>query len=174
MASETDRSSGAAADAILDAAILEFRTHGFVGTSVQRLVDVTGRSRSSLYNRFGDKDGLFVAALERYLEHMCPVGEGEPTGTQLRLSIESLDTGDVLAPCLLARSCAELADLPGPARDLVSAALERQWNAMIDSPSSGGDVDRGTLALAIRYGLVALAAAGVRRDMLHAAVDTYS
>jgi AcrR family transcriptional regulator len=174
MARETDRSGDAVADPVLDAAILEFRIHGFVGTSVQRLVDATGRSRSSLYSRFGDKDGLFVASLQRYLELMCQVGEGEATGAQLRLSIESLVTGDVLAPCLLARSCAELADLPGPACDLVSAALERQWNLMIDSPTSDGDVDRGTLALAIRHGLAALAAAGVPRDMLHAAVDTYS
>jgi AcrR family transcriptional regulator len=174
MAAKTDRSSDVADDATLDAAIDEFRTHGFVGTSVQRLVVATGRSRSSLYSRFGGKDGLFTAALERYLETMCPVGAGEPTPTQLRLSIDSLQRNDQFAPCLLVRSCSELPDLPEPARELVTSALELQWNAMIDSPTNGGNLDRGTLALALRHGLAALAAAGVPSDMLHAAVDAYS
>ncbi|MGI9610144.1 MAG: TetR/AcrR family transcriptional regulator [Acidimicrobiia bacterium] len=173
MATETVRSSESADVATLDAAIREFRIHGFVGTSVQRLVDATGRSRSSLYNRYGDKDGLFVAALQRYLDETCPSGEGETTAAQLRSSIEFLYTDDGLTPCLLTRSCSELPDLPEAARPLVTSALERQWNAMIDSPSSDGDVDRGTVALALRHGIVALAAAGVPPDVLYSAVDTY-
>lgn len=160
-------------DAILDAAIAEFRTHGFVGTSIQRLVEATGRSRSSLYNRYEDKDGLFVAALERYLQTKCPVGEGESTINQLRLALESLESENKLAPCLLARSCAELPDLPFRAREMVTTALEQQWSAMVDSPSSAGDVDRGTLALAVRHGLAALAAAGVPRSVLDSAVESF-
>ncbi|MFW2381998.1 MAG: TetR/AcrR family transcriptional regulator [Acidimicrobiales bacterium] len=173
MATETVRSSDAADDATLDAAIREFRIHGFVGTSVQLLVNATGRSRSSLYNRFGDKNGLFVAALERYLEETCPFGEGETTVAQLRTLIEFLHSDGELSPCLLARSCSELPDLPEAARPLITAALERQWNAMIDSPSGNGDVNRGTVALALRHGISSLAAAGVPPEVLHSAVDTY-
>ena len=171
MGGSTDRSRTSSDDDALDAAIAEFRDHGFVGTSVQRLVEATGRSRSSLYGRFGGKDGLFVAALERYLHAMVPIGEGESTAVQLRQSIDSLGGGDELAPCLLARSCAELSDLPPAAQRLVADGLERQWNAMIDSPSVQGDTDAGTLALAVRHGLATLAAAGVPRDVLDSAID---
>ncbi|NNE95858.1 MAG: TetR/AcrR family transcriptional regulator [Acidimicrobiales bacterium] len=171
MGGETDRSTKAGDAEALDAAVAEFRQHGFVGTSVQRLVEATGRSRSSLYGRFGGKDGVFVAALERYLDTMYPIGEGETTTAQLRMSLDGLGQGDTYSPCLLVRSCAELADLPPAAQRLVTGALEKQWNAMIDSPTVQGETDKGTLALAVRHGLATLAAAGVPDDLLHNAID---
>lgn len=51
---------------VLAAAVSAFRTHGFAGTSVQDLVEVTGIGRGSLYGAFGDKEGLYLAALDRY------------------------------------------------------------------------------------------------------------
>ena len=50
----------------LDAARAAFETHGYEATSVQTLVDATGLSRSSLYAAFGDKQALYLAALDRY------------------------------------------------------------------------------------------------------------
>ncbi|POX63497.1 TetR family transcriptional regulator [Streptomyces sp. Ru62] len=43
-----------------------FRCKGYEGTSVQDLVDATGVGRGSLYGAFGSKEGLYLAALERY------------------------------------------------------------------------------------------------------------
>jgi len=43
-----------------------FRDHGFAGTSSQMLVDGLGVNRFSLYAEFGNKQGLFDAALEHY------------------------------------------------------------------------------------------------------------
>jgi TetR/AcrR family transcriptional repressor of nem operon len=43
-----------------------FREHGFAGTSTQMLVEDLGVNRFSLYAEFGNKQGLFQAALERY------------------------------------------------------------------------------------------------------------
>ncbi len=142
----------------LDAAIAVFRKHGFVGASIRMLVEATGRSRSSLYNEFGDKDGLFTAALSHYIE--------------AHLNLENVDSavGDEL-PCLLTRSCHELADLPAKATERVLATLEQQWFGFIGSSQSAEMEARGTLALAARHGLATLAAAGVPADVLRNAAN---
>ncbi|MDD2767444.1 MAG: TetR/AcrR family transcriptional regulator [Methylococcus sp.] len=43
-----------------------FWAKGYFGTSVEDLVAATGVSRYGLYGEFGDKNGLFLAALQRY------------------------------------------------------------------------------------------------------------
>lgn len=45
-----------------------FRSLGFGGASIQGIVDATGMSRFSIYDRFGSKEGLFYSALEFYVE----------------------------------------------------------------------------------------------------------
>ena len=54
--------------AVLDAAAGQFRVRGFDGTSTERLCEAAGVRRSSLYNTFESKDGLFVRALGRYID----------------------------------------------------------------------------------------------------------
>ncbi|NUU04234.1 TetR/AcrR family transcriptional regulator [Herbaspirillum robiniae] len=44
-----------------------FWTLGYNGTSLVDLIDGTGLSRGSLYKAFGDKHGLFLFALDRYI-----------------------------------------------------------------------------------------------------------
>ncbi|WP_457825768.1 TetR/AcrR family transcriptional regulator, partial [Staphylococcus aureus] len=44
-----------------------FWTRGYHGTSLVDLIDGTGLSRGSLYKAFGDKHGLFLDALDRYI-----------------------------------------------------------------------------------------------------------
>jgi len=51
---------------VLDRAADAFWRLGYEATSLQDLEDATGLGRGSLYNAFGDKQGLFLAALERY------------------------------------------------------------------------------------------------------------
>jgi len=43
-----------------------FWAKGFFATSIEDLVNATGVSRYGLYAEFGDKNGLFLAALEHY------------------------------------------------------------------------------------------------------------
>ena len=45
-----------------------FWKEGWRDTTPQRLVEATGLSRSSLYATFGSKKGLFLAALDLYVE----------------------------------------------------------------------------------------------------------
>lgn len=53
-------------ESVLDAALSTFWTFGHAACSLQMLVDATGLNRQSIYNAFGDKDGLFRASLDHY------------------------------------------------------------------------------------------------------------
>ncbi len=53
---------------VLDRALTVFWRRGYAATSVRELSQATGLGAAALYNRFTDKDGLFVEALHRYAE----------------------------------------------------------------------------------------------------------
>lgn len=54
---------------VLEAASSAFWSKGYEATSTRDLVKSTGLTQPSLYNAFGDKRGLYLRALEHYLEH---------------------------------------------------------------------------------------------------------
>jgi len=54
--------------AVLDEAMEVFWERGYHATSIQDLVDRLGVNRQSLYDTYGGKDPLFLAALDRYRE----------------------------------------------------------------------------------------------------------
>ncbi len=56
---------------VLDKAVNLFWCKGYNGTSMQEVVDCLGISRSSLYDTFGDKRQLYLAALGRYRSQMA-------------------------------------------------------------------------------------------------------
>ena len=53
-------------DTVVDRAMMVFWRWGYGGTSIHDLENATRLRRGSLYNAFGDKQGVFVAALKRY------------------------------------------------------------------------------------------------------------
>ena len=53
-------------DAALDAAIRVFSERGYSAASIGELTAATGLASGSVYKAFGDKRGVFLAALERY------------------------------------------------------------------------------------------------------------
>lgn len=56
------------ADEALDKALHVFWLHGYEGASLSDLTEAMGISRPSLYAAFGNKEGLFRRALDRYAE----------------------------------------------------------------------------------------------------------
>jgi len=54
---------------VLEKALFLFQSHGYEATGMQALVDHMGISRSSIYEEFGDKDGLYVEAMRHYRNH---------------------------------------------------------------------------------------------------------
>ncbi|MEQ6328272.1 TetR/AcrR family transcriptional regulator [Pseudomonas chengduensis] len=53
---------------MLESAMQLFWEQGYEATSLQDLLSVTGLSKSSLYESFGSKQGLFEAAFTRYFD----------------------------------------------------------------------------------------------------------
>lgn len=53
-------------DAVLDRAAELFWANGFAATSLDDLSAAMGMGRPSIYNAFGDKEALFLRALERF------------------------------------------------------------------------------------------------------------
>lgn len=56
-------------DAVLDRAVELFWAKGYEATSIGDLTEHLGIGRQSLYDTFGDKHGIYVAALDRYRLH---------------------------------------------------------------------------------------------------------
>ncbi|MDO9168201.1 MAG: TetR/AcrR family transcriptional regulator [Methylobacter sp.] len=57
---------------VLRKAIGVFWQKGYSGTSIKNLVEATGLQPGSIYSAFGDKRGLFLAAIDGYFDDMKP------------------------------------------------------------------------------------------------------
>jgi AcrR family transcriptional regulator len=123
---------------VIAAAVGVFWRHGYAAASVSDLTTAMGLSRSSLYQRFGDKDGLFLEALaaytERALKRMNAAG-GETARGQLEALLRSFLPGASTekrpAGCLIARSCAEAIELTKAGRTATLKAAERQRQVLV-------------------------------------------
>ena len=57
-------------EAILDAAVAEFAEHGLHGTAVESVAQRAGVSQPYVFRLFGTKKALFMATVDRVLEHI--------------------------------------------------------------------------------------------------------
>ena len=131
--------------AVIAAAMGVFWRHGFAAASISDLTEATGLSRSSLYQRFHDKDGLFQEALAAYTERVLRRMNAAKADTA-RGRLEALlraylpDGSSRPAGCLIARSCAEIPELSaqGQAAALAGARREREILAGASARRRGG------------------------------------
>ena len=66
MTNERGRPRSFDTDEALDRALEVFWRHGFQGASLAELTDAMGLNKPSLYAAFGDKESLYLKALDRY------------------------------------------------------------------------------------------------------------
>jgi AcrR family transcriptional regulator len=62
-------------EAALDKAMALFWQHGYEATSLAHLVEATGAKAPTLYAEFTNKEGLFKAVLDRYIERFSQMRE---------------------------------------------------------------------------------------------------
>ncbi|MFD0167372.1 TetR/AcrR family transcriptional regulator [Streptomyces decoyicus] len=87
-------------DIVLDDAIQVFWRQGLPTTGIQALVTATGVSRSSLYATFGSKDGLYAAALDRYIaQHSTPAFAQLSSASSGLTAIEEFFSGLIEVRC---------------------------------------------------------------------------
>ena len=125
-------------DEIADAAMRVFWQRGYAATSVQDLVEGTGLSRSSLYNTFENKQGLYQQALQRY----CAItaanvellsGPGRPQAL-IRQLLQGVAQSELDDPqrrgCLVANATLELAAHDPAVAELVAHNFLRLQKAL--------------------------------------------
>ena len=54
-------------DSILDAALEAFQNEGFDNASMDRVAEIAGASKRTVYNHFASKDALFKAVINRFM-----------------------------------------------------------------------------------------------------------
>lgn len=118
---------------VVDAAMDVFWRHGFAAASISDLTDATGLSRSSLYQRFQDKDGLFQEALSSYTDRVLRRMNAIQADTArrrlealLRDFLPKVSRPKRPAGCMLARCCTEMADLTPASQSVALAGLQQQ------------------------------------------------
>ena len=127
---------------VLDQAIQVFWQRGYEATSIQDLVEHMGIHRGSLYCAFGDKHGLFLAALDRYEEVFhskilsrladgCRQREARQAIRQVFEEVVRSCAGDGgRRGCLMTNSAVELATRDGDTATRVRANLSRLEDAL--------------------------------------------
>lgn len=113
---------------MVDAAWRVFAEHGFAGTSISALLEATGLSRASLYGAFGDKEGLFRAALDAYgarIDRALSARQAVLPPLHAFL-LANLDvTCDKGLGCLVGQASDELENLPEQTKSGISSTLTR-------------------------------------------------
>lgn len=176
-------------DEVLDQAVELFWTHGYEGTSIADLESGLGIGRQSLYNTFGDKQALFLAALDRYAQRVggmlreleSPTGGMEAIRRYYSEALDFLAADVEERGCFLVRS---IVDLSGELPEVTDRcqrsgartrrALKRALDVALERGeiSSDSDVDALVgLLMTLSYGLSTLRRGGAGRDEMAAAVE---
>jgi AcrR family transcriptional regulator len=174
---------------VLDLALAIFWEHGYEGTSIDDLVAATGLGRASLYGAFGDKERIFMKALERYCARMSESLEGRKDRASARAALEQLLRALVIksTPKSGPRGCFLLAttvggDAPSAAREAYAeytARLERALMTLVQRGQDSGEFTRAADASSVArmlavllQGVAAGARAGRSKAQLEAAIAT--
>ena len=115
---------------VLGKAMHAFRRHGYAGLSIKRLEEETGLTSGSIYNAYGDKDGLFRAAMAFYVDGFVAGRIEAHAGPAAKLDdLEELFLSLFRAPmtdgggCLVTNSLVEFGSAGSPAAAGVERAL---------------------------------------------------
>ena len=175
---------------MLDQAVQLFWERGYEGTSLADLETHLGLGRQSLYNAFGDKQTLFLKALERYqravgekrLAHLNAPGAGlDAIRAFFRASVESLTAPGPRRACLIANTILERGSQDADALlrcNHARAELERGFRRALAQAKTRGELAEGldveataTLLVSQSYGLSVLAKTGASAAELQGAVE---
>jgi TetR/AcrR family transcriptional repressor of nem operon len=176
--------------AVLDQAVQLFWERGYEGTSVADLEMHLGLGRQSLYNAFGDKQTLFLKALERYRRAVTQGALAQLNAPDaglaeirafFRASVKSLTAPGPRRACLMTNTIMERGSRDPEALlhcNHARAGLERMFRRALAQAKNRGDLPRGldveataTLLVIQNYGLGILAKSGATAGDLHAAVE---
>jgi AcrR family transcriptional regulator len=173
----------------LDKALAVFWRNGYEGSSIADLTEAMGINPPSLYAAFGNKEGLFRKALDRYIEersHFWTEALAKPTARAsvehlLRESVNFLTEACNPPGCLTIRgalACSEEGE--AIRRELVARrALGESWlRERLERAKREGEAlpvlepaDYARFIMTVLEGMSVRAAAGATRPELHKVAD---
>jgi AcrR family transcriptional regulator len=165
-----------------------FRRSGYAGLSIPQLEAATGLSSGSIYNSFGDKRGLFLAAFDHYLHavleqriaRFAKRQDGLSGLRQLFLTLLREPHGETFG-CLITNSAIEF----GADREIAEIAIRRGFgilerlfiDRLSEAKSAGllrGSIDPKAAAaelLALYQGVLVLVRGGYELKAIRRAID---
>ena len=168
-----------------------FWRRGYEATSVHDLLEEMGIGRGSMYDTFGDKRALFLAALDRFEETRVSradeILEGSASAVEgirrlFETTIEGLVSYEPRRGCLMANTAVELAPHDEQVAGRISRYVRRSEDAferaLVRGRATGeipADKDPKALArflVSTLHGVRVLARAGVDRAVLDDSVRT--
>lgn len=151
--------------AVLEKARNVFWKKGYNGTSMDELVKATGLSRSSIYDSFGDKHGLYMKALQHYQqEKRQSLVEGIPSAFSSRKKIGWIFQNSIAQAlcdrqrkgCFMVNTTTELANIDSSMNKIVNAnmeAMEEIFHTLVKEGQAAGDINRKFSARALARNL---------------------
>ena len=126
-----------------------FWKKGYSGTSMQDIVDASGLNRSSIYNSFGDKYQLFLAALKHYKGRQqsealqCLLNNTPKQALRSFFSSAALsfDGNEDSNGCFFTNSTAELSNRDNEVASYLTANLKDMTNLFADILRKGIEMD---------------------------------
>ncbi len=172
----------------LDKAMRLFWEQGYEATGMTELTERMGIGRQSLYDTFGDKRSLFLAALDHYETTVLGMiraqleAPGSPIGNirrVMRLYDKHNTCGNGLG-CLLVNSMAESGGLDDgfePTLLRKTKGVEAMFRQALEAAKAAGEIraDSDTLAIAramccLAFGVTLMGRVGVSKAMVRDAI----
>lgn len=162
-------------DIVVDAAMTAFWQTGFSETPIGVLEKATGLKRVSIYNTFGDKEGLFLAALDRYHLNAMELYDGNLAHGGLdaiqhlftSMSAETTDNSPANSGCLMVNTILDVRRMSEAVQSRVAtyrAMLQRSFTSALRNARDAGDMNvtddvidaRATYLVGMLWGALAL------------------
>ncbi len=139
-------------DQVVERAMVLFWRGGYGATSIGDLEAATKLRRGSLYNAFGDKQGLFLAALKRYeetigAERAKKLSHPDPyraIAGFLDILVEQMSASDRPRGCLHTNTSLEFPAAPDPVLRVIAdrtSAIENAIYAVLRRAHQDGAID---------------------------------
>jgi AcrR family transcriptional regulator len=134
---------------ILESARRLFIEQGYHGLAMRQIAESLGVTKAALYYHFKDKEELFLAVLDEYLDENSRLidrvrVEGGSCRKQVRLLVESILSQPAEQRALIRLSSQEMAQLSAPAQQAIHRAYREKFLDKIQSMLKSG-IERGEL-----------------------------
>ncbi len=167
-----------------------FSLHGYSATRVDKLAQITGLTKTSIYNAFGNKEALFLKSIDHYVEHgletyRAHLDTRKPMSENLEqiLRLDFDHTQDQAEACLITNSILELKNNePGLHQHVIGKYREVQdimrefFRDYVRSgrvvPGIDGD-DLADLFMTLRQGLIVQGRLSQSREAQERSIRTF-